>query len=146
MFGRMTRIAALATMLTHMWVSIVVAPLHHMVEHRLAVSEPDSKTDATLSANNCRCQHRAHRTKTVPTCDIPLSEAANSSDGEPTPTTPHNHDACQICQVLAQQFTTLELPRPVVALEQVEFSPPVSAVQPMLGSLIDPVSRGPPAV
>lgn len=146
MFGRLTRVVALAAMVTHLWVTMVVAPWHHLVEHRYVITEPDFKTEPAQPASSCRCRHHAHRAKVAPACDVPVSDASESSDGQSPPASPHRHDDCQICQVLTQQFTTLELPRPVVAQERIQFSAPVSAVQPMLGALIDPVSRGPPAV
>jgi hypothetical protein len=47
---------------------------------------------------------------------------------------------------LAQPFEQLCVAAPDVVLERITFFSPVSAVQPALGVLIDPVSRGPPAV
>lgn len=146
MFGRLTRVVALAAIVTHLWVTMVVAPWHHLVEHRLVATNTDTDAETRLAqpVSGCRCH--AHRTKAVPACSEPVTAAADSSDGQSPPASPHRHDDCQVCQVLTQQFTTLELPRPVVAQERIQLSPPVSAVQPMLGALIDPVSRGPPAV
>lgn len=143
MFGRLTRVVALAAMVTHLWVTMVVAPWHHLVEHRLAALEPASETETSSPLRSCSCRHHSHQTKSLPICDEPI--AKHSGPGE-TPAAPADHDDCPICQVLTQHFTTAELPLLAVTPERMEFSPPVSAVQPLLGASIEPVSRGPPAV
>jgi hypothetical protein len=151
MFGRMTRVVALGAVITQLWVSLIVAPWHHLVEHRL-VAVPESpgakqvvvgETEQPVRRHSCRCRHHAHRATELPVCESPVR--AEESPDTPTPAAPEHHDDCLVCQILAQQFTSVELPALVLSPERMEFSPPASSVQPWLGLQMDPVSRGPPA-
>lgn len=134
MFGRVTRFVALAALATHLWVSMVVAPWHHLVAHR-GSAENAAADDTLVSGKHCHCRHHKH---CAPTQD---AAAANENSA---PLAPDHEDDCSICQVLAQPVSCPSVPTPVVTPERLEFSPPVSSVQPLLGSTIDPVSRGPP--
>lgn len=143
MFYRVTRVVALAAMLTHIWVSMIVAPWHHLVAHRLSATQVESKTDTLLvvSSTHCHCRHHSHQTKVRPCQGV-----KSKSDHPAAPATPDHHDDCPVCQVLAQQFDAIETVAPLTATESVVFPPPASAIQPLLGCLFEPVSRGPPAV
>ena len=145
MFGRFTRWIAIAAMITHVWVNLVVAPWHHLVEHRLAAIQQAS--DVTVSqdelkpASKCRCHHHgAAKPQALDVCGTTVPKPDHD------PVAPHHSDDCQVCQVLTQAFVSSELPALELAPEKIEFAPSASAVQPWLGSLLEPVSRGPPAV
>lgn len=150
MFGRLTRVVALGAVITHLWVSLIVAPWHHLVEHRLGAISESTETNQAVAAeteqpvrrHSCRCRHHASKTAELPVCESPV-RTEESPDSQ-TPAAPEHHDDCLVCQILAQQFTSVELPALVLAPERMEFSPPVSSVQPWLGLQMDPVSRGPP--
>lgn len=136
-FGRSTRLIALAAIVTHLWVNLIVAPWHHLVDHRLPSLQSRAESESTeLKSAKCSCRHHAHKG-----CD----DADSSSPTSPAPAAPH-HDAddCQVCHVLAQAFMSSEHPAQDAAPERLEFSPPESAVQPWLEPALDPVSRGPP--
>jgi hypothetical protein len=133
MFGRATRCLAIAALATHLWVSMVVAPWHHLVAHRLPAATQD---DERPVAKHCSCGHHH-----------PVCESRTGSSDHRTPAAPDGHDEeCPVCQVLTQSAQASAVATLVPSHERIEFSPPVSAVQPLLGASIDPVSRGPPAV
>lgn len=137
MFGRSTRLIALAAMVTHLWVNLIVAPWHHLVEHRLsAVATEAGSGSIQLKSSKCQCRHHAH-----PECD----DTASADPSKKLPSAPH-HDAenCQVCHVLAQAFLSTAHPTLEAAPERVEFMPPESVVQLSLEPTRDPASRGPP--
>lgn len=140
-FGRLTRFVAIAALASHLWVSMVVAPWHHLVAHRGTASEAINAEGSSPTIKHCHCRHHSH-------CASPKtkSDASQKSDSSSPLTSEHDEDSCPVCQVLAQLLCCPQVPAPAVALERLEFSPPETTVQPLLGSLIDPVSRGPPAV
>lgn len=133
---------ALLAIVTHLWVNLVVAPWHHLVEHRLPSLQSAASSESTeLKSSKCSCRHHAHKG-----CDD-ATVTDRSSQPTPVPAAPH-HDAdeCQICHVLAQAFMSSAHPVQHAAPERLEFSPPESAVQLWLESTLDPVSRGPPVI
>lgn len=134
MFGKATRCLAIAALATHLWVSMVVAPWHQLAAHRLSGSGAAGQDDAKTAIKHCGCGHHH------PVCN----PKAGSSDQPAPATPPHDHDDCLICQVLAQPISATKVATLELSPERIEFSPPVSAVQPLLGASIDPVSRGPP--
>lgn len=141
MFGRISPIIAMVALTTHLWVSMVVAPWHRLVEHHATVAEPAAEKSATPSEikaqRGCRCKH--HR------CAAPTENtvAREGSTPESVPAIP-DHDDCEVCQILAQCYVAVDLPVPELAWERVEFRQLETVVQPLLGCLTDPVSRGPP--
>jgi hypothetical protein len=138
-FGRATRLIALLAVVTHVWASLIVAPWHQLVAHRLPTLEPTTQQESSPPpTKRFRCGHHAQ-------CTPPAANSERGKSSENVPLTPDDEDNCSICQVLAQPYSHPEIPVPVLTRQFREFSPPVSAVQPLLGCLIDPVSRGPPA-
>lgn len=133
MFGKSTRCLAIAALVTHLWVSMVVAPWHHLTAHRLPGLVAAASEDAKTAVKPCGCGHHH------PVCETQLP----GSD-ESVPAAPHDHDDCLICQALAQPVSTPEMAALELSPDRIEFSPPVFTVQPLLGASIDPVSRGPP--
>jgi hypothetical protein len=135
MVGKATRCLAIAALATHLWVSMVVAPWHQLAHHRFSGGNAAALDDAKVAVKQCGCGHHH------PVCD-PRLPASNHQ----VPAAPHHdHDDCLICQVMAQAVAPTDLATLELSPERIEFSPPVCAVQPLLGALIDPVSRGPPA-
>ena len=138
-------------MVAHLWVNIIVVPWHHLVEHRFAGLNQDSESAALViphearPASKCRCHHHASPAKSRPVCDSRGKNSEQPADEGPLPAAPHHTDDCQVCQVLGQAFTSCTHPELQLAAKRLEFAPPVSAVQPLLGTLIEPVSRGPPS-
>ncbi len=50
MFGRLTRAVALGAMAAHFWVTMVFAPWHHLVEHRLPLTQPTAAKEVGATA------------------------------------------------------------------------------------------------
>lgn len=142
MLGRFSKVMAIAAICTQMWVSMIVAPWHHLVEHRLPAAVTETKTaesSAVPVQKTCRCHRHQH-------CQPAKKELAGQpGPAESAPLAPHDADDCPVCQVLTQAVVTVDLPTPTVTTESVEFPPLVSAVRPSLGLLLEPVSRGPPS-
>lgn len=140
MFGRLTHLVALVAMVTHIWVNLIVAPWHHLVAHQLpAAHSHASAHDHAERVERCHCHHHAH-------CK-PTTTASNSDQhSSQVPMAPHDDDSCPVCHVLMQSFAQIEIPPVLPTREAREQNPPVLVVQPSLGALIDPVSRGPPLV
>lgn len=139
MYGRLIRLVALGAVVTHLWVTMVVAPWHQLVAHRLPYANARQDSEASPSHKSCRCRHHSVPVDT-PACDRP---SKGPQDGSP-PTPSHHHDDCPICQVLAQPFAPFGQTELSHCGERVESSCPVSAVRPSLEPLREPVSRGPP--
>ncbi|MFO0919139.1 MAG: hypothetical protein U0872_12590 [Planctomycetaceae bacterium] len=124
----------------HLWVSMVIAPWHRLTEHRLVAGEPAANQSAQLeeikAVRGCACHRHSHQTQPC----APADSRGNSSESPV-----HDHDNCEVCQVLSQHYQPVDVPAPQLAPERTDFSRTVVLVQPLLGCLTDPVSRGPPA-
>ena len=147
MFGRITPFIAMAALTTHLWVSMVVAPWHRLTEHYLAVVEPTENPAAEAAeikaVRGCHCHGHSHRhAHRVDACAVNTGSPANGSE---SPSPVHNHDDCEVCQILAQHYQPVDVSAPQLTPERVDFFQPVVCVQPLLGCLTEPVSRGPPA-
>ena len=137
--GCRTRSIALLTLVVHAWINLVFAPWHQLVEHQLPAKAATKLRIVTTSERRCGCGH-TH-------CKLPRKATSDSKSVPPRePITPDDHDECSVCQILAQPQTQLQTPIPFTTAERVEFVFQVSAIQPLLGSVIAEVSRGPPTV
>ena len=137
MFGRVTRLVALAAIGTHLWVNLVVVPLHHLVAHRLP-AVTSSEQEVSSPVHHCSCRHHANCGPN----SQPASQTAQSSPNDPL--SPDDADDCPICQIFTQPIAPLGVPAPILSPERFEFSAPIVAIQSVSGVLFDPVSRGPP--
>ncbi|WP_157605409.1 DUF2946 family protein [Schlesneria paludicola] len=138
MFGRLTHLVALVAMVAHIWVNLIVAPWHHLVAHQLPAAHAGDH-DRASRVEHCHCHHHVH-------CKPASTATRSDQQSSQVPMAPHDDDSCPVCHVLTQSFAQIEIPPVLPTRESREQTPPVFVIQPSLGALIDPVSRGPPLV
>ena len=140
-FGRVTRFVAIATFITHLWVSLIVAPWHQMVAHRPASAASGSTPHQASSSSKCShcCDHK-HGAAKSPCAGGPEHSRSHS------PSEHGNHNDCPVCQVIGQLLASAEISAPALLLERVEFSQPPLELRPLSVISIEPTSRGPPSV
>ena len=137
MSGRLTRIVALLTVVTHVWVSLIVAPWHQLEAHLLpAVTVV---RDALRPGNSCGCHHHACRRGPVATANDRGESPAQA------PAAPEHDDDCSICQMVAQPFAAIGEPPAVAYCERQEGICCRTAPRILSRFVCRPVSRGPPS-
>lgn len=143
MFGRVTRIVALIAVATYVWVALVVAPWHQLSAHVLPIAKSVGNHDSLSTVKRCHCRHHARGNSSALACDgRHTSKSSQESDDH----SPNDEHGCSVCQILAQPFVHLDVADPTPTWVHMEFCLSDSVIQPLLGALIDPVSRGPPTV
>lgn len=136
--GRLTRVVALLTVVTHAWVSLIVAPWHQLESHLLpAVTVVRS---GGQPAPSCGCRHHASHRDPVATSTFREESPAQA------PANPEHGDDCSICQMVAQPFAAIGEPPAVAYCELQEAICCRNTPRLVSRFVCRPVSRGPPLV
>jgi hypothetical protein len=134
--GRLIKTVALFAVVTHVWVTLIVAPWHQLDEHVLPAVTGVRECNDTPLAKRCSCSHHS--------CD--RNSSATDDSKEQAPHAPDHDEHCPLCHVLSQPFASIAEAPAVAYCELSEVLVATPAPQSSARFLCRPVSRGPPLI